>query len=119
MAFNSYKDDEVSVEKSKIQTLKRLFGYLLAYKWQILLVLVIMGYGVAVSLVNPLIMESAIDDYIGQQDLKGLYRLLCDHFDSGWTYRGCSDRDYDLEESDAGVCFPADTAAYGCGHMLY
>ena len=76
MAFNSYKDDEVSVEKSKIQTLKRLFGYLLAYKWQILLVLVIMGYGVAVSLVNPLIMESAIDDYIGQQDLKGLYRLL-------------------------------------------
>lgn len=76
MAFNSYKDDEVSVEKSKIQTLKRLFGYLLAYKWEILLVLVIMGYGVAVSLVNPLIMESAIDDYIGQQDLKGLYRLL-------------------------------------------
>lgn len=76
MAFNSYKDDELSVEKSKIQTLKRLFGYLFAYKGQILLVLVIMGYGVAVSLVNPLIMESAIDDHIGQHDLRGLYRLL-------------------------------------------
>ncbi len=35
-----------------------------------------MGYGVAVSLINPLIMESAIDDHIGQGDLKGLYRLL-------------------------------------------
>lgn len=76
MAFNSYKDDERSVEKSKVQTLKRLFSYLLAYKWQIILVLLIMGYGVAVSLVNPLIMESAIDDYIGQKNLNGLYRLL-------------------------------------------
>lgn len=76
MAFNSYKEDEISVEKSKMQTLRRLFGYLLVYKWQITLVLVIMGYGVAVSLINPLIMESAIDDHIGQQDLKGLYRLL-------------------------------------------
>ena len=76
MAFNSYKEDEISVEKSKMQTLRRLFGYLFVYKWQIILVLVIMGYGVAVSLINPLIMESAIDDHIGQQDLKGLYRLL-------------------------------------------
>ncbi len=76
MSFNSYKDDEVSVERSKAQTLKRLFSYLLAYKWQIVLVLLIMGYGVAVSLVNPLIMESATDDYIRQGDLHGLYRLL-------------------------------------------
>lgn len=76
MAVNSYKEDEQSIEKSKIQTLKRLFSYLLAYKWQILLVLFIMGYGVVVSLINPLIMESAIDDYIAVKDTKGLYRLL-------------------------------------------
>lgn len=76
MAVNSYKEDEQSIEKSKIQTLKRLFSYLLSYKWQILLVLFIMGYGVAVSLVNPLIMESAIDDYIAVKDTSGLYRLL-------------------------------------------
>ena len=76
MSFNSYKDDEVSIERSKAQTLKRLFSYLLAYRWQIILVLLIMGYGVAVSLLNPLIMESAADDYIGQGDLHGLYRLL-------------------------------------------
>ncbi len=76
MSFNSYKDDEVSTERSKAQTIKRLFSYLLAYRWQIVLVLLIMGYGVAVSLVNPLIMESAADDYISQGNLRGLYRLL-------------------------------------------
>lgn len=76
MAVNSYKDDEVSVERSKVQTLKRLFAYLFAYKWQIVLVLLIMGYGVVISLVNPLIMEAAIDKHIAVKDLNGLYRLL-------------------------------------------
>ena len=54
MAVNSYKDDEKLTEKSKAVTLKRLFSYLLAYKWQILLVLVLMFYGVAISLLNPI-----------------------------------------------------------------
>ncbi len=76
MSFNSYRDDEQSTKRSKVQTLRRLLGYLFAYKWQIILVLAVMGYGVAVRLVNPLIMESAIDDYIGQNDFEGLYRLL-------------------------------------------
>ncbi len=76
MSFNSYKDDEQSTARSKAQTLKRLLGYLFVYKWQIVLVLAVMGYGVAVRLMNPLIMESSIDDYIGQNDFKGLYRLL-------------------------------------------
>lgn len=76
MAVNSYKDDEQSVERGKVQTLARLFSYLLAYKWQIVLVLLIMGYGVLISLVNPLIMESAIDDHIALRDWAGLYRLL-------------------------------------------
>ncbi len=76
MAVNSYKDDEQSVERGKAQTLMRLFRYLFAYKWQIVFVLLIMGYGVLISLVNPLIMEYAIDDHIAAGDLSGLYRLL-------------------------------------------
>lgn len=76
MAVNSYKDDEMSVERSKAQTLIRLFRYLFVYKWQIILVLLIMGYGVLISLVNPLIMEAAIDDHIAVKDLSGLYKLL-------------------------------------------
>ena len=64
MAYNSYKEDEKSVEKSKLQTLKRLLSYLLKYKWTIVLVLMLMGYCVVVSLINPLIIESAIDNHI-------------------------------------------------------
>ncbi|WP_302630160.1 ABC transporter ATP-binding protein [uncultured Eubacterium sp.] len=76
MAYNSYKEDEKSVEKSKLQTLKRLFSYLLVYKWTILLVLLLMGYCVAISLANPLIIESAIDKYIGKGNYGGLCKLL-------------------------------------------
>lgn len=76
MAVNSYKDDEQSMERSKVETLKRLFAYLFAYKWHVLAVLLIMGYGVFVSLINPLIMEAAIDDHIAVKDVDGLYRLL-------------------------------------------
>ena len=43
MAVNSYKDDEqMEKEKSKTATLKRLFSYLLAYKGQILIVLLLL-----------------------------------------------------------------------------
>ena len=71
MAVNSYKDDEKLTEKSKAVTLRGLFSYLLAYKWQILLVLVLMFYGVAISLLNPIMIESAIDRYIGKNNLSG------------------------------------------------
>ena len=76
MAYNSYKEDEKSVEKSKLQTLKRLLLYLLKYKWTIVLVLILMGYCVVVSLINPLIIESAIDNHIGNKYYIGLYKLL-------------------------------------------
>ena len=76
MGFNSYKEDEISVDVSKMQTLKRLFSYLLSYKMQIALVLVIMGFCVFVTLLNPLIMEAAIDSYISAGNLPGLWRLI-------------------------------------------
>lgn len=76
MAINSFKDDEQHVEAGKMQTLLRLFSYLLSYKKTIIGVLLIMGYCVFVSLINPLIMESAIDDYITLGNFKGLAILL-------------------------------------------
>lgn len=77
MAYNSYKDDEkLTTQASKTQTLLRLFSYLLAYKWQILIVLLIMAFCVFVSLLNPLIMESAIDKHIAVGDFKGLFYLI-------------------------------------------
>ncbi len=76
MSVNSYKDDEQTYESGKGKTLMRLFAYLLAYKKQILLVLLIMTFCVVVSLLNPLFIEWAIDNHISKGDLSGLYRLL-------------------------------------------
>ena len=76
MAVNSYKKDEASVEKSKRETLVRLFSYLFQYKLQIIVVLLLMGYCVAVSLLNPSIIEAAIDDYIRGGDYPGLVKLI-------------------------------------------
>lgn len=76
MSFNSYKEDEQSLQTGKLTTLKRLFSYLLAYKKQIAVVLVIMAFCVAVSLLNPLFIESAIDTYITAHNMKGLCRLI-------------------------------------------
>lgn len=76
MAVNSYKSDEQSVEKSKRETLVRLFRYLFQYKLQIIGVLLLMGYCVAVSLINPLIMERAIDTHIRGNDYTGLVKLM-------------------------------------------
>lgn len=76
MAVNSYKKDEASVEKSKRETLVRLFSYLFQYKLQIVVVLLLMGYCVAVSLLNPSIIEAAIDDYIRGGNYPGLVKLI-------------------------------------------
>ena len=76
MAYNSYKDDESSVEVGKMKTLLRLFSYLLSYKKQIIGVLAIMAFCVCVTLLNPLIMEEAIDNRISAEDLPGLFSLL-------------------------------------------
>lgn len=76
MAINSYKEDEHLQEKSKLETMRRLFAYLLGYKWQIVIVLIMISYGVILSLVNPILMQEAIDVYIANKDLKGLYTVL-------------------------------------------
>lgn len=76
MSVNSYKDDEQSIEAGKLKTLGRLFGYLLYYKKEIILVLFVMAFCVTVTLLNPLFMEAAIDTYISSGNLPGLYRLI-------------------------------------------
>lgn len=76
MGFNSYKDNEQSSQSGKLKTMKRLFSYLLAYRRTILLVLLIMTFCVFVSLLNPLFIEAAIDDYISKGNRPGLYRLI-------------------------------------------
>lgn len=76
MPINSFKDDEQTIEVSKLKTLLRLLSYLLTYKKEILGVLAIMAFCVFVSLLNPLIMESAVDDYISKGNVAGLFKLI-------------------------------------------
>lgn len=75
MAVNSYKQDEALKETGKLKTLGRLFAYLLGHKTAIIIVLFIMAYCVTVSLINPLIIESAIDKHISVGDFSGLFKL--------------------------------------------
>lgn len=76
MPVNSFREDEKTVETGKMKTLLRLFAYLLTYKKEIILVLLIMAFCVGVTLANPLIIESAIDDYIGKGNYPGLAQLI-------------------------------------------
>ena len=76
MSVNSFREDEEQKEVLKMDTLLRLYKYLLAYKGKIALVFLVMAVTIVISLVNPLIIERAIDVHIADKDIKGLV-LLC------------------------------------------
>ena len=75
MAVNSFREDEFMENTDKKKIFKRLFSYLLEYKGILLVVLFCMGVTVAISLVNPLLIEEAIDTYIAGGDFPGLMKL--------------------------------------------
>lgn len=75
MSINSFRKDEESSSTNKVTTLLRLFRYLLNYKYTILLVLLLMLGTIAITLINPLIMERAIDVHIKNKDIPGLVKL--------------------------------------------
>ena len=75
MAVNATRTDEQVQTVSKRKTLARMFYYLLAYKKQVVAVLTIMLVSVVITLINPLIIQQAIDVYISGEDWHGLKRL--------------------------------------------
>lgn len=74
--MNSYKIDEQQVKKSNFETMPRLFKYLFKYKGRIFIVLLMMAFGTVVDLVNPLLNERAIDNYIIPGNVPGLIRIV-------------------------------------------
>lgn len=76
MAINSYKEDEKGVKKSKFSTMPRLFKYLLKYKKRIAIVLLLMAFGTFVDLINPLLIEKTIDDFIVPGNIPGLIKIV-------------------------------------------
>ena len=70
MAVNSFREDERLEGIGKAETLKRLFSYMIRYKLQIFGVVICMMITVGISLINPLMIEAAIDVYIAGRDMK-------------------------------------------------
>ena len=75
MAVNSFREDEEQKQVLNRDTLLRLYRYLLFYKKQMGVVLFIMFVTVTISMLNPLIIERAINVHIEQKDVRGLIML--------------------------------------------
>ena len=75
MSVNAVKEDEYLKAVGKKTTLLRLFRYMLDYKAPIAVVLFIMMITVAISIINPLIIERAVDVNIANKDFSGLLLL--------------------------------------------
>lgn len=75
MARNATKQDEQISEKTKRETLIRLFRYLLGYKKTIAVVMLLMAATTTIVLINPIILERAIDVHIKAGDKDELVKL--------------------------------------------
>lgn len=75
MAINASRMDEEQRNVSKKTTLIRLFSYLLEYKKELVVVLLIMAGTIAISMVTPLLMERAINVHVANRDVDGLLRI--------------------------------------------
>ena len=72
MAINSSKVDEEQKEVLKSATIRRLFSYLKNYKRQVAVVLVVLAVTIAISTVNPLLLEYAIASILPRKTGAGL-----------------------------------------------
>ena len=75
MAVNSTKKDENTALADKTRTILRLAKYLLKYKGTIAVVLAVIAVATAITLINPLIIEYAINVCIADKDYESLYKL--------------------------------------------
>lgn len=75
MAVNSFREDEHMEQSSKMRTVLRLFSYMKYYVGKVIAVLFCMAVTVAIALINPLIIEHAIDVNIANKDFGGLLKL--------------------------------------------
>lgn len=75
MAKNTFREDEQLKETVNIKIILRLSKYLKDYKLEVINTLVLMCIVITVSLVNPLLMRLAINEYIANDDIPGLMVL--------------------------------------------
>ena len=75
MPVNTFREDEDQKQVVKRQTIIRLFRYMVQYQKQVAGVLGIMAVTTAISLLNPLIIERAVDVHVANGDWKRLLLL--------------------------------------------
>lgn len=76
MSINSVKEDEEQKDSVKIKVILRLFRYMLLYKKEIIFVLLAMLLSLSISMINPLLIEHAIDVNITEKDWNGLVTVV-------------------------------------------
>ena len=75
MSRNTFREDEKHQETVNYQIIARLFKYLAPYKAEVVQTLLLMAVVVAVSLVTPLLLRLAINNYIARENIRGLVIL--------------------------------------------
>ncbi len=75
MSVNSARQDELQREVSKKETLLRLFRYMLVYRKELTVAVILTLIILAITLAAPLMIEMAVDVYVAQKDVRGLLRL--------------------------------------------
>lgn len=75
MAVNSFREDEHIQATDAKKIVARLMSYLNGYKKELALILFAMAVTVGISLLNPLLIEAALDNYVVALDFDGLLRL--------------------------------------------
>lgn len=75
MAKNSVLQDEELKKHSNSEILLRLFSYLKPYKLKVITVILLMIFVMIVGLLNPYLLQIAIDKYISQKNVRGLINI--------------------------------------------
>lgn len=72
MGSNAINKDEQTLKRSKIEIIERLFVYLKPHKSKTIIVILLMIFVMMCSIINPYLLQIAIDDYVGNKNVNGL-----------------------------------------------
>ncbi len=74
--MNTFHEEEILGKAYDSRLMKRLLRYMIPYKWQVVLALIIMLCATATELIMPYLTKIALDQYIIPGDTRGLHRLI-------------------------------------------
>ena len=72
MARNKYDIDETLQSEFSVEHLKRLYTYIKPHRKDMLLTIILMMLSSALGMVTPLILKQIMDDYIPNDNIKGI-----------------------------------------------